>query len=135
MTNSEERDDLSAWRALIVSILEADVRARGEKEASRDVLKCLRMLFALEPDPKHRAVLYGLVGLGEDIVDEMCASGPEVILGVHRILTELERVAAEEKKESTVMAMHAVWGAALVDWNRFADAYCKLAREIMIQNS
>lgn len=134
MTNSDEGDDLSAWRALIVSVLEAAVRTRGEKEASRDVLKCLRMLFALEPDPKHRAMLYGLVGLGEDIVEEMSASGPEVVLAVHRILSELERVAAEERNENAVMAMHAVWGAALVDWNRFADAYCKLAKAIMIQN-
>lgn len=122
--------DLTAWEALIVSILEADVGAHGEKEASRDALKCLRMLFALELDPTRRATLYGLVGLGEDIIDEMSSSGPEMVLSIHRILTEFERVGAEEDEE-TVTAMHAVWGAALVDWNRFVNAYFKLARSIM----
>lgn len=122
--------DLSSWKALIVSVLEADVRARGEQEASRGALKCLRMLFALERDPAHRAVLYGLVGLGEDIVEEMSCAGPEMVLAVHRILTELERVGAEEK-EATATAVHAVWGAALVDWDRFVSAYCELAQGIM----
>jgi hypothetical protein len=125
-----EFGDLTAWETLIVSVLEGDVNTRGEKAASRDALKCLRMLFALEQDPAHRAVLYGLIGLGEDIIEEMSATGPEMVLAVHQILKEFERVAAEGN-EVTITAMHAVWGAALVDWNRFASSYCKLACELM----
>ncbi len=133
MTNLPSTEDMKAWETLIAERLEADAKARGERETSREALKCLKMIFALDHDPAHRAVLYGLIGLGEDIVEELGGSGPGMVVSIHHILSEFDRVGIEEAKV-TIDAMHAVWYASLAEWPQFAIWYCKIARTAMIDH-
>ncbi len=130
MTNLPSTEDMKAWEKLIAQRLAALAESRGNAFASREALKCLRTLFALEDDPPKRAELYGILGLGEDIVAELDHPRTyEAIVRVHEMLSEFDRIGIEDGE--TVDAMHAVWHASLTNWMEFATAYCWLACETM----